>query len=71
MQDRATAGIANAFAAELHGARVAVSDIEDHFGNQTSFALIGRPAPLRSLRANATRPRWRCSCNPTKRARST
>ena len=27
---------------ELHGARVAVRDIEDHFGNQTSFALIGR-----------------------------
>lgn len=36
------AGIANAFAAELYGARVAERDIEDHFGNQTSFALIGR-----------------------------
>lgn len=36
------AGIANAFAATLHGARVAEAEIEDHFGNQTSFALIGR-----------------------------
>ncbi|MEG1433925.1 MAG: prephenate dehydratase [Gordonibacter sp.] len=36
------AGIANAFAAECHGARVCERDIEDHFGNQTAFALIGR-----------------------------
>ena len=41
-EDVHVASIANAFAAELHGARVAVRDIEDHFGNQTSFALIGR-----------------------------
>ena len=41
-EDVHVAGIANAFAAELHGAHVAVRDIEDHFGNQTSFALIGR-----------------------------
>ena len=41
-EDVHMASIANAFAAELHGARVAVRDIEDHFGNQTSFALIGR-----------------------------
>ena len=41
-EDGHVASIANAFAAELHGARVAVRDIEDHFGNQTSFALIGR-----------------------------
>ena len=47
------AGIANAFAAELHGARVAERDIEDHFGNQTLFALIGRqghPAVFRGER---------------------
>lgn len=37
-----TAGIANAFAAEIHGAKVYAHDIEDHFGNQTVFALIGR-----------------------------
>ena len=42
-EDPHVAGIANAFAAELHGARVAEADIEDHFGNQTSFALIARP----------------------------
>lgn len=36
------AGIANAFAADLYGAHVYERDIEDHFGNQTSFALIGR-----------------------------
>lgn len=42
-EDPHVAGIANAFAAELHGARVAEADIEDHFGNQTSFVLIARP----------------------------
>lgn len=36
------AGIANAFAADLYGVRVHQRDIEDHFGNQTAFALIGR-----------------------------
>lgn len=40
--DKSVAGIGNAFAAELYGARVEESCIEDHFGNQTSFALIGR-----------------------------
>ena len=40
--DPHVAGIANAFAAQLYGAHVAERDIEDHFGNQTSFALIGR-----------------------------
>ena len=40
--DAHTAGIANAFAAEIHGAKVFARDIEDHFGNQTLFALIGR-----------------------------
>ena len=36
------AGIANEFAANLHGAVVAERDIEDRFGNQTRFALIAR-----------------------------
>lgn len=40
--DKSIAGIGNAFAAQLYGARVAETGIEDHFGNQTSFALIGR-----------------------------
>ncbi|WP_288285386.1 prephenate dehydratase [uncultured Senegalimassilia sp.] len=40
--DKSVAGIGNAFAAELYGARVEEACIEDHFGNQTSFALIGR-----------------------------
>ena len=38
-----TAGIANEFAAKIHGARVLVRGIEDVYGNQTSFALIARP----------------------------
>ena len=42
MENPRVAGIANAFAAELYGARVEEREIEDHFGNQTSFALIGR-----------------------------
>ncbi|MEG0070637.1 MAG: prephenate dehydratase [Raoultibacter sp.] len=41
--DKQVAGIANAFAAKLYGASIYERDIEDHFGNETSFALIGRP----------------------------
>lgn len=37
------AGIANALAAKLHGAKIIEDDIQDRFGNQTKFALIGRP----------------------------
>lgn len=37
-----TAGIANAYAARIHGAKVVETDVEDHFGNQTAFVLIGR-----------------------------
>ena len=48
--DPTVAGIANALAAELHGARVAEREIEDHFGNQTSFALIGRPGSASQLK---------------------
>lgn len=40
-ENEKVAGIANAFAAELYGARVYQDQIEDHLGNQTSFALIG------------------------------
>lgn len=40
--DKSVAGISNALAAQLHGARVESHGIEDHFGNQTCFALIGR-----------------------------
>lgn len=41
--DPSIAGIANAFAGELYDCRVEALDIEDHLGNQTAFALIGRP----------------------------
>lgn len=40
--DPHVAGIANELAAQLHGALVRERGIEDHFGNQTSFALIAR-----------------------------
>lgn len=40
--DPHVAGIANELAAQLHGAEVRERGIEDHFGNQTSFALIAR-----------------------------
>ncbi len=42
-KDKTVAGISNALAAEMHGARVVERGIEDRFGNQTCFALIGRP----------------------------
>ena len=41
-ENKNIAGIANAFAAKLYGAAIFAQDIEDHFGNQTSFALIAR-----------------------------
>lgn len=41
-QDPTIAGIANSLAAELHGCSIWEEGIEDHLGNQTSFALIGR-----------------------------
>lgn len=40
--DVATAGISNALAAELHGARVVAESIQDNPENQTAFALVGR-----------------------------
>lgn len=39
-EDEHVVGIANEFAARLYGAEVVQRDIEDHFGNETSFALI-------------------------------
>lgn len=47
--DPTIAGIANEFAAELHGCEVAARDIEDHLGNQTAFALIGRAGAAPTL----------------------
>ncbi len=47
--DKSVAGIANAYAAQLHGAKILESGIEDHCGNQTSFALIGHPGMVREL----------------------
>ena len=43
VQDKHVAGIANALAARLHGAKIVEPDVQDRFGNQTKFALIGRP----------------------------
>ena len=48
-QDVHVAGISNALAAQMHGARVEAAEIGDHFGNQTSFALIGRPGSAPQL----------------------
>ena len=41
--DKHIAGIANELAAKIYKAKVEQKDIEDHMGNQTSFALIARP----------------------------
>jgi prephenate dehydratase len=41
-KDPSVAGIANELAASLHGCKIITRDIEDHLGNQTVFALIGR-----------------------------
>ena len=53
MADTTCAAIANKFAAQLYGASVINDDVADRIGNQTSFALIGRPgasAPLSGSR---------------------
>ena len=50
--DPHVAGIANAYAARLHGARVAHEEIEDRLGNQTLFALIGRHGAAPQLTGN-------------------
>lgn len=42
-EDMHIAGIANSFAAELYGAKIHEQAIEDHAGNQTSFALLAKP----------------------------
>ena len=49
--DPAIAGIANAFAGELYHCKVEAVDIEDHLGNQTAFALIGRPGSNMDINA--------------------
>lgn len=48
-EDPTIAGIANTFAAELHGCEVLAEEIGDHLGNQTAFALIGRPGTADQL----------------------
>ncbi|MDR1421286.1 MAG: prephenate dehydratase [Coriobacteriales bacterium] len=43
--DNTTAAIGTALAAELFGGEVIASQIEDHYGNQTRFVLIGNTPP--------------------------
>ena len=43
MRDKTVAAIGTRYAAQLYGAQVVDDDISDRLGNQTSFALIGRP----------------------------
>ncbi len=53
LADSSCAAIANKFAAEIYGASVYDDDVADRIGNQTSFALIGRPgasSPLTGTR---------------------
>ncbi|MCD8315936.1 MAG: prephenate dehydratase [Eggerthellaceae bacterium] len=53
--DKTIAGIANEFAAEYHGARIEATQIEDHFGNQTAFDLVGRPGTAPNLKSDITK----------------
>lgn len=46
------ASIANALAAEFHGCIVVEEGIEDHHGNQTAFALIGRRGSAPNLKSD-------------------
>ena len=49
MERPTVAAIANEYAAGLYGAEIIERDIADRFGNQTSFALIGRPGQANPL----------------------
>lgn len=42
MESEGIASIASSYAAKLYGATILEEEIEDHFGNETSFALIAR-----------------------------
>ena len=42
MEEKTVAGISSKFAAELFSCKIAEEGIEDHYGNQTRFVLIGR-----------------------------
>lgn len=46
------AGIANSFAADLYGVKAHEDQIEDHFGNQTSFALISHQGAAQVFTGN-------------------
>lgn len=52
-ENKHIAGIANSLAAEMYGARIVEEAIEDHYGNQTCFALIGRQGHEPVLAGNA------------------
>lgn len=51
-QDSSIAAIANRHAADLFGCQILDSDIEDHHGNQTVFALIGRAGSASSIQGD-------------------
>lgn len=53
--DITVAGIANGLAAEIHGGKIVAEGIEDHFGNQTVFALIGRQGSAVQLTGSRTK----------------
>ena len=52
VRDKSIASIANRFAAELNGCEIAAESIGDNLGNQTSFALIGRPGSTPDLKSD-------------------
>ena len=54
-EDKTVAGIANAYAAELFGCKIVERDIEDHYGNQTRFVLIGRRGHAQVLEGDEMR----------------
>lgn len=51
-EDPTIAGIANSYAAELHGCKIMFDNIGDHLGNQTAFALIGKQGTADALKSD-------------------
>lgn len=54
-QDPTVAGISSKFAGELFGCKMAEEAIEDHYGNQTQFVLIGRQGHPPVIKGNELR----------------
>ncbi|MFR7746234.1 MAG: prephenate dehydratase [Eggerthellaceae bacterium] len=65
-EDKTVAGISSEFASNLFGCKIQLKEIEDHFGNQTRFILIGRQGHEPVLKADHYKTSLALSLNADK-----